>query len=174
MRSRLRRPGPGPGCSSQGPIRTLAGYKVHTVSAKPPCGKAVWISSRNFFQLSGSSTLNRSLNSPNFEQHFHDTHIRPSLTATQAATMLSSSGRNASTWLIACPVDEHRTFTNEQFQYAVRRRLRVDLVSVGGRCPGTRCTAELDAAGDHMANCARTGHLATRGNAYEHAWMKVM
>ena len=89
----------------------------------------------------------------------------------------SQAGPGAGAWLRAIPSDANTTFTPQHFILALRRRLRLRLPLTGARCgqdAGTRgCGGRLDAYGDHMAACPRTGALPRRGHLLEQAWIQV-
>jgi hypothetical protein len=64
----------------------------------------------------------------------------------------------------------------EDFQVALRRRLRVPLplgAHVCGESNHPGCRAALDAFGDHLASCNRTGLLARRAKPVERAWVRI-
>ena len=41
------------------------------------------------------------------------------------------------------------------------------------QCPARACTDPLDTRGDHLASCPHSGHLQSRGAAFERVWIRV-
>ena len=83
---------------------------------------------------------------------------------TERALLFSQSGCLSGRWLIAVPYpNSPSAMSNKQFLTALRRRLRVPLLTVDRSCEGTNCTSKLDLFGDHRSSCMSTGRVQKRG-----------
>ena len=100
--------------------------------------------------------------------------LRPRLSETESAMLHSSSGPGARYWLSALPTSKASRLSPALFQVALRRRLRMRLVLGARRCPGRCCRKPLDALGDHLAACSRSGLLQRRAVPLERAWTQVL
>ena len=90
--------------------------------------------------------------------------------ATQAR-LRSSSGLNASKWLITCPTEKSLTLTNTQFRYACLRRIGLSGSAIVDACEG--CGRELDFYGNHRATCMRSGRVQRRQKPLIRIWRQI-
>ena len=116
------------------------------------------------------------------DQHFLDFEVRPHLSPTEQAMLLSQGGPFASQFLQALPTKPQLEIENLHLHCMIRRRLRLPLVDGLCFCPahshGTgknKSTAQvaLDEFGDHLASCMRSGRVQRRANVLEKIWMQV-
>jgi len=116
------------------------------------------------------------------DQHFLDFEVRPHLSPTEQAMLLSQGGPFASQFLQALPTKPQLEIENLHLHCMLRRRLRLPLVDGLRFCPahshGTgknKITAQvaLDEFGDHLASCMRSGRVQRRANVLEKIWMQV-
>ena len=98
----------------------------------------------------------------------------PLLPPAGQAMLRSCSGPGAGYWLTALPTSASCTLRPALFQTALRRRLRMRLLLGPRRCPGRHCRSALDALGDHLASCSRSGLLQRRAGPLERAWRQVL
>ena len=100
----------------------------------------------------------------------------PRLSAPRRAMLRSCSGPQAGTWLQTMPTCSGTRMTPQAFQVCLRRRLRLPLPLAQGTCrraAGRGCASRVDALGDHLAACNRTGFLARRATPLERTWTRV-
>jgi len=108
--------------------------------------------------------------------HYRENVLLPSLQSQHQAMLRSGSGRQAGCWLQTLPVCPGTRMEPALFQVALRRRLRLPLPLAHRTCgqiTGHGCRNQLDALGDHLAACPRTGLLARRANPLERTWTRV-
>ena len=108
--------------------------------------------------------------------------VRPHLSPAEQALLLSQGGPFASQFLQALPTKAQLQLENAHLQCLLRRRLRIPLADGLCSCPATshgsgrtysKLEVALDAFGDHLASCMRTGRVQRRANVVEKIWMQV-
>ena len=116
------------------------------------------------------------------DNRFLEFEVRPHLSPTEQALLLSQGGPFASQYLQALPTKLQLELENQILNCLLRRRLRMPLVDGLRCCPAsshgsgktyTRDSIELDIYGDHLASCMRTGRVQRRANILEKIWMQV-
>ena len=95
------------------------------------------------------------------------------MSAPHRAMLLSQGGPGAARWLSALPTCPAMTLSCEVMQIALRRRLRAPLPAGPLQCRGQTCRARLDALGDHLAACMRSGLVRRRASPLEDAWAQI-
>ncbi len=108
------------------------------------------------------------------ETRFRERALLSLMSDTDQAMLRSNSGPGAGYWLTALPVSSASSMRPALFQVALRRRLRLKLLLGARRCPGRCCRRNLDALGDHLAACSRSGLLQRRAVPLERAWRRVL
>ena len=116
------------------------------------------------------------------DQHFLEFEVRPHLSPTEQALLLSQGGPFASQFLQTLPTKPQLEIENLLLHCLLRRRLRLPLVDGLCFCPASSHGSgknkhteklELDEFGDHLASCMRTGRVQRRANVLEKIWMQV-
>ena len=109
------------------------------------------------------------------EHHFKRTVVEPSLSPTCQALLRSQAGPQAGRAFTAVPTCRETTLRNEHMQVLLRRRLRLRMALGTQRCPARRCLSHrLDAYGDHLSACPRSGLLRRRAGLTETALRRVL
>ncbi len=116
------------------------------------------------------------------DKRFLDFEVKPQLSPTEQALLLSQGGPFASQFLQALPTKVQLEIENSILQCLMRRRLRLPLADGLCTCPAnshgsgrnwSKVKVVLDAFGDHLASCMRTGRVQRRANVLEKIWMQV-
>ena len=113
---------------------------------------------------------------------FLEFEVRPDMSPTERALLLSQGGPFASQFLQALPTKPQLELENLHLHCLLRRRLRLPLADGIRFCPAhshgngkskTLEKLELDEFGDHLASCMRSGRVQRRANVLEKIWMQV-
>ena len=113
---------------------------------------------------------------------FLEFEVRPHMSPTERALLLSQGGPFASQFLQALPTKPQLELENLHLHCLLRRRLRLPLADGIRFCPAhshgngkskTLEKLELDEFGDHLASCMRSGRVQRRANVLEKIWMQV-
>jgi hypothetical protein len=116
------------------------------------------------------------------DTHFLEFEVRPHLSPTEQALLLSQGGPFASQFLQALPTKPQLEIENLHLSCLFRRRLRLPLADGLRFCPAhshgsgqhkSTEKRELDEFGDHLASCMRSGRVQRRANVLEKIWMQV-
>ena len=104
---------------------------------------------------------------------FKEFDLRPNLTPSGQALLLSQGGIHAAKFLQAPPVNYQAAFEDCHFQCLLRRRLRLEIPFGMSKCPGKHCNHVLDKYGDHLASCMKSGRVKKRAKCLEVTWAQI-
>ena len=116
------------------------------------------------------------------DSHYLEFEVRPHLSPSERALLLSQGGPFASQFLQALPTKLQLVFENLHLQCLLRRRLRLPLMDGLSCCPAhshgtgnkySTVKVALDVFGDHLTSCMRTGRVQRRANILEKIWMQI-
>ena len=151
---------------SQGATETPSWDSV-MVGSPPPqvdeddgCDAGEWVRGWQYYFCSFSETF------------FLNTVVLPSCSPPRRALLLSGASGSGSAWLQAIPSEPCFTLSPIRFQVSIRRRLRWVLPSPVGVC-GKKCFSIVDAWGDHLCSCMKSGKVKLRSRAVEKTWARI-
>ena len=98
-------------------------------------------------------------------ENYARTSLLQSMTRSERACLRSQAGPGASLALSSAPTSRECTIEPELFQALLRRRLRWPLPLSDALCEG--CGRMLDALGDHLGACMKSGRPKMRSTAVE-------
>ena len=116
------------------------------------------------------------------DSHYLEFEVRPHLSPSERALLLSQGGPFASQFLQALPTKLQLVFENLHLHCLLRRRLRLPLMDGLSCCPAhshgtgnkySTVKLALDVFGDHLTSCMRTGRVQRRANILEKIWMQI-
>ena len=116
------------------------------------------------------------------DSRYLEFEVRPHLSPSERALLLSQGGPFASQFLQALPTKLQLAFENLHLNCLLRRRLRLPLMDGLSCCPahshgtGNNYSTDkiaLDEFGDHLTSCMRTGRVQRRANILEKIWMQI-